>query len=378
MYGFDISFWQHHTLLAVFVVSVIIQVIYYLFMFSGLAFYKLKNFSDFTKPVSIIICAKNEAKNLLHHLPGVLSQNYPDFEVIVVNDQSTDNTEDVLKAFQLQYPKLKIVTTPLQNKRDYFSKKMAVTLGIKAASNEHLVFIDADCRPASELWLKKITAPFSQENIKIVLGYSPYEKKNTLLNYLIGFDTWMIGLQYLSFAQRKLPYMGVGRNLAYVRSLFFANKGFASHMHISSGDDDLFIQETATKNNSVIVPQKEAQTISLPEQSFKDWIFQKQRHLQTSVEYKPLIRFLLGLFSISLTLFVILFPVLIITEIYVYLIFGLAMMKYLIQFVIFNLVNKYLNDNRVVYLFWLLEPLLVVIYMYLFAKNMVQNFLKWV
>ena len=314
----------------------------------------------------------------MRFLPAVLAQKYPGFEVIVVNDRSTDNTEDVLKAFQLQYPNLKTVSTPEHNQTDYFSKKMAVTLGIKAATNEHLVFIDADCKPASEHWLKNIVSPFSDEKIKIVLGYSPYEKKNTLLNWLIGFDTWMIGLQYLSFALRKMPYMGVGRNLAYLRSLFFSNKGFASHMHISSGDDDLFVQEVANKYNTAVVPQPQAHTISVPEQSFSGWLFQKQRHLQTSTEYKFGIRILLGLFSGSLSLFVILFPLLIITEPYIYLILGLGLAKYLIQFGIFNLVNKYLNDQRVVFLFWIMEPLLILFYMYLFTKKAILKIRQWV
>ncbi|HCQ29047.1 MAG TPA: hypothetical protein DIU39_02100 [Flavobacteriales bacterium] len=378
MYWLDIAFWQNHLLLTVFAGTVIIQLLYYLVLFTGLAFFKNKKQEEFSEPISVIICAKNEADNLMQHLPLVLSQKHTDFEVVVVNDQSADNTEDVLKAFHLQYPKLKIVNTPKQSGNDYFSKKMAVTLGIKAASNEHLVFIDADCRPASDLWLKKMAEPFGNEKIKIVLGFSPYEKKNTLLNWLIGFDTWMIGLQYLSFAVRKMPYMGVGRNLAYMRSLFFANKGFASHIHISSGDDDLFIQEVANSKNTAIVPQREAHTISVPEQSFSDWVFQKQRHLQTSGEYKWHIRLLLGGFSLSLTLFVILFPLLIITEPYVYLILSLAMAKYLIQFGIFNLVNKYLNDKRVVFLFWLLEPLLVAFYIFLFFKRMMHKLFKWV
>ncbi len=377
MYWLDIAFWQNHLLVSAFAIVVLVQLVYLLIFFSGLAFFKPRYPQTFTQPVSIIICAKNEAENLMRHLPEIFAQQYPQFEVVVVNDCSVDNTADVLKAFALQHTNLKVVHTPEQSKRPYFSKKLAVTLGIKAAAYEHLVFIDADCRPATTNWLQTITAPFAFEKIKMILGYSPYEKQKTLLNLLIGYDTWLIGLQYLSFAVRQLPYMGVGRNMAYAKELFFKHKGFASHMHLASGDDDLFVQQAANRHNTAIVPQPQAHTVSQPASSFSEWTFQKLRHLQTAGEYKPLHQLLLGGFSVSTTAFVILFPWLIITNPDVYLILGLAMAKYLIQFGIFNLVNKYLNDRRIVYLFWIIEPLLVVFYLYLFARKTTNKLIKW-
>ena len=255
-----------------------IQLIYYLIVFSRLAFYRgIKNgkSEENIAPISVIICAKNERDNLLQFLPDFLNQDYPNFEVIVVNDHSVDDTEDVLKAFTMQFQNLKIVTVP-DNDRFYGSKKFALTLGIKAAQFDHVLLTDADCKPASNTWITLMSA-YAQKK-QIILGFGAYEKQKGLLNKLIRFDTFFTAVQYLSFSLCKMPYMGVGRNLAYHKELFFKNKGFSSHQHILSGDDDLFINEVANKTNTQIVVDSAAHTISVPKQSFKLWIRQKRRH----------------------------------------------------------------------------------------------------
>ncbi|WP_374163362.1 glycosyltransferase [Arcticibacter sp. MXS-1] len=169
-------------------------------------------------PVSVIICARNEQKNLEENLPLVLEQDYKNFEVVVVNDCSSDDSHLVLQRYAAQYPHLKIVNIS-EHARFKHGKKFAVTLGIKAASHEYLLFTDADCRPASQHWVDLIQRKF-QGGREIVLGYSPYARKGGILNALIRFETFFTGLNYLSFSLAGRPYMGVGRNLAYTRSLF--------------------------------------------------------------------------------------------------------------------------------------------------------------
>ena len=172
-------------------------------------------------------------------LPSVLEQEYPDYEVIVVNDCSEDNSYDVLGILLEKYPNLKISTI---NKDPKFThnKKFAQFIGIKAAKNELLLFTDADCKPVSNRWLEYMTSHFD-EKTNFVLGYGGFFSKGGLLNKYIRYDCMFIAMQYLGMALRGVPYMGVGRNLAYRRSVFFRNKGFGSHNHIVSGDDDLMV-----------------------------------------------------------------------------------------------------------------------------------------
>lgn len=278
-----------------------IQFWVYWVTYRRLAFYKEEKGNAGTEPVSIIICAKNEANNLRKNLEAVLEQAYSEYEVIVVNDCSWDETAEYLEEMAARYSHLKIVTIKEQEKYRH-GKKFALTLGVKAAKFELLLLTDADCIPASKNWLALMQTQFNKET-EIVLGYGAYQKLPGFLNKLIRFDTFLIAMQYLSFALGGNAYMGVGRNLAYRKSLFFRNKGFAKHNHIFSGDDDLFVNENATKHNTKIEVNQAAFTYSSPKTTFGSWFTQKRRHMSTGKHYKGHHKIQLFLISTSGILF---------------------------------------------------------------------------
>lgn len=281
-----------------------IQIFYYLFFFSRLAFFrKQKNrLKTQTHPVSVIICAKNEAGNLATFLPGSLVQKYKTtHEVIVVNDNSEDETKYILEEYQRTFKQLKIVELK-QEARFIPGKKFPLSVGIKTAKYEIVLLTDADCVPASENWVEKMQEHF-HENVEIVLGYSPFQKKKGLLNKLIRWESFHTALQYLSYARRGLPYMGVGRNLSYKKTAFFRHKGFSAFNHLPGGDDDLFVNKAATPANVEIAIDPETFTISKPPVTLKQWRKQKARHYTTAKYYKKIHKFLLGLYAFSLFTF---------------------------------------------------------------------------
>lgn len=281
------------SLLGIIVFCLLVQMYFTLFVHLKLSFYPVEEIPTAGRqPLSVIICARNEAANLERYLPAVLEQDYFDFEVVVVNDRSWDGTKDLLEAFSQRYKHLKVVTIG-EGGKFIAGKKFAATMGIKAATNEWLVFTDADCIPASKNWLSGMQQ--SQDaHEEIVLGYSPYLRKRGVLNALIRFETFFTAVNYLSFALKGMPYMGVGRNMAYKRTLFFANKGFASHMHIPSGDDDLFVNAHANRHNTTIRINAEAQVWSEPNTSFTGYLKQKKRHFGAGKLYKPKHKFILS------------------------------------------------------------------------------------
>lgn len=269
---------------SIFLLAAAIQLFYYLFFYHAVYVYKPPGVKPTKQPVSIIICARNEAENLRNFLPAVLEQDYPDYEVIVVNDCSEDNSYDTLGKYLMQYPHLKISTV---NKDPIFShnKKFAQFIGIKAAKNEILLFTDADCKPESDKWLEEMTSHFD-DKITFVLGYGGYFKEKGLLNKYIRYDNMTIAIQYLGMAIRGIPYMGVGRNMAYRRSVFFANKGYGAHNHLISGDDDLFVNSNASGSNTRVEFKNGTHTRSVPCSGFNEWVMQKKRHLTTAPYYK--------------------------------------------------------------------------------------------
>lgn len=278
------------------------QLFYFLFFYLRLANYKPKTVQVTQyPPVSIIICARNEDTNLKKNLPKILAQDYPAFEVIVVDDNSEDGTTEYLFFLSQKEPRLKRTKTGNSN-RMMAGKKFPLTLGLKAAANELVLLTDADCYPATDQWLKNMVAGYAGGK-EIVLGYGAYEKQPGSLNRRIRYETVLTAINYLSLALARLPYMGVGRNLSYNKTLFFNTNGFFDHRHIPSGDDDLFINKVATKRNTEIVITPDAFTYSEPKETRDEWIEQKTRHLSTAKFYRFKHKFWLGLQPISHILF---------------------------------------------------------------------------
>lgn len=271
-------------LLGIFMAAFLIQLGYYLLVYLKLPRHQPTGKRKTNKPVSVIICAKNEETNLEKNLPVVLEQDYPSFEVVVVNDSSTDRTEEVLSELSVRYKQLRYTSIP-SHEKFLHGKKLAVTIGLKAARYDHVLLTDADCYPVSDQWLQKMASRLTGDR-KIVLGYGGYERKRGLLNLLIRYETVFTAIQYFSFAILGRPYMGVGRNLAYEKALFFDNKGFASHYHLPSGDDDLFVNENAHAGNTAVEISPESHTRSVPETTLKNWLKQKKRHLTAGKYYK--------------------------------------------------------------------------------------------
>lgn len=288
--------------LVVFCVVIAIQVYYYLFFFRRLAFYKAPEKQvNMEHPVSVVICARDEANNLVKNLPGVLVQDYKTTtEIVVVNDNSTDESKYIIDEFKKSFRNINHIELT-QEAKLIMGKKFPLSMGIKSARHEMILLTDADCVPASEHWLQKMQDAY-QENTEIVLGYGAYHKKPGLLNKLIRFETFHSALQYFSYALAGKPYMGVGRNLSYKKDVFLRNKGFSSINMIPSGDDDLFINQVATADNTAIVIDPAAHTLSEPKRTWNDWMKQKYRHYTTSRYYKAQHQFLLGLYSSSLFL----------------------------------------------------------------------------
>ena len=286
-----------------FVAVTAVQLFYYLYFFRRLAFFKdLPREHTQQHPVSVIICARDEDENIARHLPGVLVQDYPtSHEVIVVNDNSVDDTKYILAELQKTFKKLQIVDLT-QEAKMIAGKKFPLSIGIKEARHEIVLLTDADCVPASEHWLFRMQDAFSN-GTEIALGYGAYRRQPGLLNKIIRFETFHTALQYLSYALAGKPYMGVGRNLAYRKDLFFRNKGFSSINHIPSGDDDLFVNMVANPHNTAVVIDPQAFTLSRPKQTWKDWMRQKNRHYSTGKFYRSSHKFLLGLYTLSFFLF---------------------------------------------------------------------------
>ncbi|MGB0807261.1 MAG: glycosyltransferase [Salibacteraceae bacterium] len=321
-------------------------------------------------PVSVVIASRDDAEMLRKHLPLVMNQKGITYEVIVVDDCSLDDTVDVLREYSEKYRNFK--TSKLVESGDFEGgKKFAVTMGIKAAKYPGVVFIDADCYPNSENWLKHMAEKLMQK--RVVLGYGPYKKTKGLLNKLIRFDTYKIATQYLSFALWGVPYMGVGRNMAYHSYLYFDAKGFTSHLNVVSGDDDLFVNEVSDRKNTGIELHPDAYVYSVAKQKYAKWEFQKRRHLTTAPKYKGYHQVLLLIMPIAQYILNISFLILLIRGFETPIVLGFFGVKVLLQGIVMGFNMKRLEVLDLLPWSIILEPLLMLFYPWVTFLNIVKE-----
>lgn len=339
-----------------------IQLLFWGVFFPKVLFYKSTTSINIQEPVSVIICAHNEAPHLKELIPLLLNQKYPDFELIVVDDRSTDSTSEIISFFQndkLIYEKIKITPSQIN------PKKYALKTGIEKAKFDVILVTDADCRPMSEEWISLMQAKLCSQT-DIVVGISPYQKQNSLLNQLIQFETYYTSLQYLNAVLWKIPYMGVGRNLMYRKKLF-EKEWWEQFKTITGGDDDLLIGSKASSKNTKICIDEKSHVMSFPEPTWSAWFRQKWRHLSVGTAYKIKIKLLLGLLNLSQIGFHSIFLLLLIGQI-----FGVSRdtysleVIYLFRLFIFVVIMKFYFKKvniKINWVFLLLLELLHTIYL---------------
>ncbi len=364
------------TMELLFAVCLIVQLSYLLLMYSRLSLRTTKISVDSSNdPVSVLVCARNEAQNLIDLLPRLLSQDYPSYEVVVVNDRSTDNSQEIIEDFMSNHSNLRVV----QVKEDYstiLGKKNAVIQGIDAASHEKLVFTDADCVPVSNQWIKGIVNGYSK-NTEIVIGASPYSHKTGWLNKMVRSEAAIIAIQYLSFAIAKMPYMAVGRNLSYLKSTFLKNGGFEGHEHIASGDDDLFVNKVANKNNVSVVFDEQTITTSKPVESLNEWWVQKRRHFTTYGRYHLMHKVLLIMFPATYFGSVIFASFLVFQQDLIFFVLIGLMSRYLVQIVIFIHPYRVMRCLDLIWLAPIFELLLMILHPIVLISNECVKPTKW-
>ena len=307
--------------------------------------------------VSVLVCAHNEAYNLSAYLYALLSQDYPKYEVIVVDDGSEDKTREVIESYMVQDKRLRITFVP-KEARVRSTKKLALTLAAKAAQYDYLLLTDADCTPESTHWISEMMRGFmscTKDDVQctkeIVLGFGAYFYEKGFVNRLVRYDTLFNGLHYLSAAAHGHPYMGVGRNLAYKKELFFKTGGFKKMMNNRAGDDDLFVNHVANRKNTAVVCSRDSITWSPSKTTMRDWWQQKRRHLSVSHDYRLGTKIRLALEPMSRGLFYLAVIALLVAfacqpivgsplSILAAMALGLFLLRWIVQTIIINLSAK--------------------------------------
>lgn len=258
------------------------------------------------RPFTVIVAAHNEAANLQRLIPALLNQNYfGPTEVLIALDRCTDDSLATVQSFAAKNQSLRFIEIK-ELPEGLAPKKYAIQQAIAAARYPYLAFTDADCLPGTD-WLQHVHDHFTPES-QLVLGISPYERRPGVLNQLIRYETFVTAFLYTNAARIGLPWMAVGRNLAYRKAFFEKAGGFGGHEKRLSGDDDLLVNQHAQRHQTAVMTARGSEVPSLPALTWGQWLRQKMRHVSASTAYRPasllFISFLQGshgLFYLSLT-----------------------------------------------------------------------------
>lgn len=361
---YSTAFTFSDALLFIFVLAVCIHLHYILRYYRPLAFYqKQKKTSSNIFGVSVIVAAKNEFKNLKENLPFLLEQEGVEFELLIVDDHSTDGSIRFLK--EVDNSRLKVI----QSNDAEHGKKRALAKGVQQAQYDYLVFTDADCKPSSKQWLMQMTELLNEN--QIVLGHGRFYKEEGFLNRLIRFECFLNAMQYMAFALGGKPYMGVGRNLAIHKKVFQSSE-LNMLSKIKSGDDDLLVNEMGKYYQTGIVLNKEAHTISRAENNWKSYFFQKRRQVQAGNFYKLSDKIRLSLLWASQFYSWWIFIILMILGDYQILILVLFLAKQIIQALQSRQIAKRLSDQDL----WPYWPILEFVLLHWLAYVVVSTWVK--
>jgi glycosyltransferase involved in cell wall biosynthesis len=360
----------------VFVAITVFQIAWHLGILGKFAFAKPQAITAKKIPVSVIVCIKNNIEEAQRLIPALAAQQYPDFEIVLVDNASGDETIDVLEGFEKQYRNVKLVKVE-NNEAFWANKKYALTLGIKAASKDYLLFIDINCMPASDEWIASMVSQFTLSKT-IVLGYSAIEKKkNSFLNKLIRFDGLLAATHYFSWAKMGRPYTGNGRNLAYKKDEFFNRNGYINHIKIRVGEDALFINEAATKKNTAICYTPQSITLREGKKTFKAWVKDKRKRLFTARFFKPFDKLQLKVYYMLQLLFFILAIGLAILQYNWMFLVPVIVVRYIITWVTLAQSAKRLNEKDAVYYYPVMEIMLIFTQLYAYIANIFSKPVHW-
>ncbi len=343
-------------------ILLLFQILYYLIVYGRIAFYKeekTKTEKDYFPSVSVVMYVKNDAYNLEKKLPMILEQEYPNFEVVIVNDASKDETEYVLRVLQEIYPNLNVVNL-YENVNGALGKKYPLSLGIKSAKNDIILLTESDTKPKDYNWITTMVKGF-REGKEIVLGFTNFEHRPTFLNTLMHYENQTIALNSLGNAILGNPFMGQGRNLAYTKELFFRTGGFISQYNVSVGEDDLFINKNANSHNTAVILSPDSINKCSPKDRKGEWIIQKKKRLKSIKHFKLQDQITYSLMPLTTLL---IYTLMILSIIYLFpwqYLVGALILKYTLQIIVYYKSSNRLGTKQVAFISPLLEILFLPI-----------------
>lgn len=278
------------SLTIVLALSFVALAVYYALFYFRLGHYKQvgKSESETLPPVSVVLCSQNQGEWLRTNLVYLLEQDYPDFEVVVVNYCSTDDTKFVMQVLSENYKRLQVVTMD-QNVCGYRGKKYPLSIGIKSAKHDLLLMADPDCLPRDVErfdWIRQMVAGYRHKNVDIVLGYCGIEPRKSLFNWMQQYDNMDYSTEYLGAAIMHRPFTGCGRNLSYRRSFFMKNNGLIYSYNEPDGADDMFVNQNCRRHNVSVVLNQESFTQAAPCRSFREWHVMRKHRIATHKYYR--------------------------------------------------------------------------------------------
>ena len=228
--------------------------------------------------LSLVIPFRDEAKNLNRLISSLKEQSYNNWELILVNDHSTDDGVKIVKDCINQFR----VPVTMLNSSDY-GKKKALLYGVHQANNEWIITSDADCTFHPE-WLQTMASYQKSTHADLIIGPVRIEEKRGALSWFQRIDFTALQLSGAAAALNGKPIMCNGANLLFNKSLYLQT---TLNPHIASGDD-MFLLEWMKQNGKYVrfIKAKKAVIQTAPVGCIKDFLMQRARWAAKASAYR--------------------------------------------------------------------------------------------
>ena len=340
-------------LLYIFIAIVVVQLFYYLGVFSSFSFSKQNENNPKRIPISVIVYARNQAEEVKRLLPNLINQNYHDYELVLLDNASSDDTLYIFKEYAQLFPNIRLCQVD-NNEAFWNNKKYAQTLAIKASKNEYLLFIDAEENIDSEYWIMAMASNFTL-NKTIILGPEMYKKTKGFFNKIIRFDTVFAQLHSFSWTNYGAPFSYFSKNIGYKKEEFYKVNGYITHMNNRLGEREFFLNEASKSKNTTFTITKNAFVYLEPILKLKDWKLKKREDemILSSLNFST--RFKVRFFNTSQFLFFIFAITLLSLQIEWIITSILIAFRYLVSWIVVGKTTSKFQQKDLIWLFPILE-----------------------
>ena len=231
-------------LLAAYAGVFIIQMYFLLGVYLKLAWHKKENFNPAPHQVTIMLSLRNEEERIREMMTKFTELPFEDYQVMVINEVSEDNTLEILNVLAETNPRIKVTSLSQETR---FMEKQAINIGLKGAQSPWIVQLPPTTGSISQEWLTKLTGLLDKDT-DAVIGYTNVERNKGFRNLLCRMERFHQFMLSGSWILAGMPFVFSENNVLFNKSMYFDTLGFRQKLNRNFANLELIFNENFKPN----------------------------------------------------------------------------------------------------------------------------------